>query len=114
MTAVVQHDRHTGRIRIDGERPATEPSDRHLWSQAAERALWREVLTQAIEDIALRGPSLPATRARREAMRWIVSEDASHIGSFLAVCSLLDLDADALRARLLVIYEDGEAVRACA
>jgi hypothetical protein len=69
---------------------------------SGERRLLLAVFTSALDDLA-RYPR--SARQYAEAYRWVVSEDESWPLAFRSACTTLDLDAAAVRKRVLALYQ---------
>jgi hypothetical protein len=68
---------------------------------SGERRLLLAVFTSALDDLA----RYPRTaRQYAEAYRWVVSEDECWPLAFRSACATLDLDAAAVRKRVLAVY----------
>lgn len=68
-----------------------------------EQRLLAAVLEQAIEDIRIGRQVDPQGRRARfvaTATSWVQDDDASWLGSFRVICTVLGLNADAVRARI--------------
>src|SRR5258706_15188620 len=83
---------------------ATEPV-LHERVLEGERTLWTLVLSSAIEDLACRSdgglPQKGVRQQRRElALQWMLADD-TNVGSFQFTCDALDLDATAVRERII-------------
>jgi hypothetical protein len=68
---------------------------------AGERRLVLAVFMAVLDDLR-RYP--PAARPYAEAYRWVVSEDECWPLAFLPACATLELDAGAVRKRVLALY----------
>jgi len=101
---------HTGR-RFDppadlalSQSKGEEPAGIGAELSRRERALWREVLIVAISDLStIPAHSDPSERRllKGKCVEWISAADERSVGSFNWVCAVLDLDARAVRRKLL-------------
>jgi hypothetical protein len=87
----------------------SEGRDRHALD-GGSRGLMLAVLEEAIQCLAGDAKALAVRRRAREAARarqWLLTRDPTSLFSFESICAVLDLEADALREKLLRQAEEG-------
>jgi hypothetical protein len=68
-----------------------------------EKDLWYNVLRKGVEDAA--GDAVDGELYRAEARAWVLDQTNEQVGSFLWICTILDIDPTYLRKKLLKLFK---------